>query len=51
MATRSRIAIENQDGTVKSIYCHWDGYISHNGKISFENYDREKLEKLIFLVS
>jgi hypothetical protein len=27
MATRSRIAIENQDGTVQSIYCHFDGYV------------------------
>tara|TARA_R110000772_G_scaffold227331_1_gene338062 strand:+ start:534 stop:881 length:348 start_codon:yes stop_codon:yes gene_type:complete len=25
MATRSRIAVELQDGTVKSVYCHWDG--------------------------
>lgn len=49
MATRSRIAIENQDGTVKSIYCHWDGYVSHNGKILFDHYDNEKLEKLIEL--
>ena len=39
MATRNRIAIENQDGTVISIYCHWDGHIETNGKILFENYD------------
>ena len=26
MATRSRIAVELSDGTVKSVYCHWDGY-------------------------
>tara|TARA_B100000497_G_C7625810_1_gene376079 strand:- start:250 stop:615 length:366 start_codon:yes stop_codon:yes gene_type:complete len=26
MATRSRIAVELDDGTVKSVYCHWDGY-------------------------
>jgi hypothetical protein len=49
MATRSRIAIEKQDGTVDSIYCHWDGYLSHNGKILFNHYDNEKLEKLIGL--
>jgi hypothetical protein len=49
MATRSRIAIENQDGTVISIYCHWDGHIETNGKILFENYDREKTEQLIAL--
>jgi hypothetical protein len=49
MATRSRIAIEKQDGTVDSIYCHFDGYIGHNGKILFTHYDKEKLEKLIEL--
>jgi hypothetical protein len=49
MATRSRIAIEKQDGTVDSIYCHFDGYIGNNGKILFNHYDKEKLEKLIEL--
>jgi hypothetical protein len=49
MATRSRIAIENQDGTVKSIYCHFDGYLSGVGKKLFEHYDREKTEKLMEL--
>ncbi len=33
MSTRSRIAIENVDNTVTSIYCHFDGYVSHNGDI------------------
>ena len=50
MSTRSRIAIEKQDGTVESIYCHFDGYISHNGEI-LQNYysTKEKMEKLIEL--
>jgi hypothetical protein len=52
MATRSRIAIEDQDGTVRSIYCHWDGYPSNNGRILFENYKtQEKVESLISLGS
>jgi hypothetical protein len=52
MATRSRIAIENQDGTVRSIYCHWDGYPSSNGRILSENYKtQEKVESLIALGS
>ena len=38
MATRSTIALEYADGTVDQVYCHWDGYIDHNGKILFENY-------------
>ena len=32
MATRSRIAVELNDGTVKSVYCHWDGYPEGVGK-------------------
>ena len=52
MATRSRIAIENQNGTVSSVYSHWDGYPAHNGHILFTNYkDRDKLQKLIDLGS
>jgi hypothetical protein len=49
MSTRSRIAIENQDGTVTSVYCHFDGYVKGVGKILFENYNREKTEQLVAL--
>lgn len=38
MATRSTIALEYADGTVGQIYCHWDGYLEHNGKILLEEY-------------
>jgi len=38
MATRSNIAVLNEDGTVTMVYCHWDGYPSNNGKILLENY-------------
>lgn len=50
MATRSRIAIEQADGTVKSVYCHWDGYPKGNGRTLVEHYtDRAKVEALIAL--
>lgn len=50
MATRSTIAIENLDGTIYQIYCHYDGYISEVGKTLFESYqDRSKVEDLIKL--
>ena len=50
MATRSRIAMEMADGKVKSIYCHWDGYPSHNGRILQECYlDKTRVEDLIEL--
>lgn len=50
MATRSRIGIEREDGTIVSVYCHWDGYPEHVGRILNENYyDREKAEQLVAL--
>jgi len=41
MATRSRIGILNEDGSITSIYCHWDGYPAHNGRILKEHYGTE----------
>lgn len=38
MSTRSTIAIENGNGTIKKVYCHYDGYISHVGKVLAEHY-------------
>jgi len=50
MATRSTIALEFADGTIGQVYCHWDGYLQHNGKILLENYmDPFKLRDLIDL--
>ena len=50
MGTRSTIALEFADGTVEQVYCHWDGYLSHNGKILQEHYsDPFKLRDLIDL--
>ena len=47
MATRSTISIENTDGTITSVYCHWDGYPSYNGDILQHHYHYHKLAKLI----
>lgn len=50
MATRSTIALEFADGTVQQVYCHWDGYLDHNGRILAEHYaDPFKLRELIDL--
>ena len=38
MATRSTIALEFADGTIGQVYCHWDGYLAHNGKMQQEYY-------------
>lgn len=50
MATRSTIALEYADGTVGQIYCHWDGYLDHNGKILLNHYsDPFKVRELLDL--
>lgn len=52
MGTRSRIGIRNSDDSVDSIYCHWDGYPEHNGRILVEHYtDEAKVRELIALGS
>ena len=50
MGTRSTIALEYADGTVEQIYCHWDGYLSHNGQILHKHYsDPFKVRQLMDL--
>ena len=48
MGTRSRIGVMHGD-IVKSIYCHWDGYLEHNGRILQEYYDSSKANHLVAL--
>ncbi len=38
MATRSTIALEFADGTIGQVYCHWDGYLAHNGQMLKDHY-------------
>jgi hypothetical protein len=33
MATRSTIAVVNEQGDVFMVYCHWDGYLEFNGRL------------------
>jgi hypothetical protein len=43
MSTRSFIAVQKEDGSIIDTYCHWDGYIQHNGRILqkfFSDYDK-----------
>ena len=48
MATRSAIGFVEYDGTITAVYCHWDGYLEHNGKILVEHYnDTYKLLDLL----
>ena len=48
MGTRSRIGIQLKDKSVLSVYCHWDGYPSFNGRVLNEFYNTpEKVANLI----
>jgi hypothetical protein len=50
MATRSRIGMEQPNGEVQSIYCHWDGYPEGVGATLQEHYTNPaKVEALIAL--
>jgi len=50
MATRSYIGKQNSDGTIRAIYCHWDGYPNHVGRLLNDHYDEEtKVDNLLNL--
>lgn len=48
MATRSIIGVMHGD-VCKAVYCHWDGYLDHNGAILQEHYDSVKANHLVSL--
>lgn len=49
MVTRSYIGIK-EGNHISYIYCHWDGYIAHNGAILQKSYqDEDKIHDLINL--
>jgi len=48
MSTRSTIAKLGKDGIIKAVYCHFDGYLEHNGALLNEHYkDEDKVDKLL----
>jgi len=50
MGTRSAIGVMHGD-VLKAVYCHWDGYLDHNGRILQEHYDSTKANNLVALGS
>ena len=48
MGTRSRIGVMHGENC-KSVYCHWDGYLEHNGAVLQEHYDSAKANNLVAL--
>ena len=51
MGTRSMIAIQNPySKDIRAVYCHWDGYLEHNGAILQKHYSASpKVNNLIAL--
>ncbi len=47
MGTSSMIANYNEDGTVTATYCHYDGYVSYNGKMLVEFYNTPEAAKAV----
>jgi len=48
MATRSRIGIQLSDGSILSVYHHWDGYPEWLGRILTTHYNsKDKVTELI----
>ena len=48
MGTHSRIGVMHGD-VVKSVYCHYDGYLEHNGRILQEHYNSARANHLVAL--
>ena len=48
MGTRSRVGVMHGD-IVKSVYCHYDGYLEHTGRILLERYNSAKANELVAL--
>lgn len=44
MITRSNIFIENADGTLDGVYCHFDGYLGGVGTALLESYNGSENE-------
>jgi len=46
MGTRSRVAVMHGD-VCKSVYCHYDGYLDHTGRVLQECYDSTLANQLV----
>jgi hypothetical protein len=48
MSTRASIAVSH-GGNIKAIYCHFDGYLEHVGKMLHEHYNSARANHLVSL--
>ena len=42
MSTRSNIVLLRKDNSCSAVYCHYDGYLEHNGRMLLDNYSSTK---------
>ncbi len=47
MATRSTIAVQHANGTISQVYCHWDGYLDHVGRLLVQHYNSQPLAEML----
>jgi hypothetical protein len=47
MGTRSDIIVHRADNKWHRVYCHWDGYLDHNGQILFKHYSGQDLAEAL----
>lgn len=47
MSTNSTITVKCPDDKLRSIYCHWDGYLEVVGKELLEKYNNQELAELL----
>ena len=50
MGTRSNIGIVNEDDSITAIYCHWDGFLSYNGKMLLQHYTSTNIVNQLMLL-
>lgn len=46
MSTRSAIGYIQRNGNIRAVYCHFDGYLSNNGRLLIENYDLDGVKAI-----
>lgn len=42
MSTNASVHVKDVSGKVRSIYVHWDGYLSHVGRLLRDNYNTQR---------
>ena len=47
MGTRSHILYEKENEEVVQMYCHYDGYLEHNGQMLMKHYNNEDKAKAL----